>query len=186
MARSTCECGESILWKADEPLSDEFLLVALKDLPEELDHEALSQVATHGARCPCCSRLIIPIDDQELGSWAPEKAWLREGRMPRQSDMGVVAWGNYLVAQVTEAFIGNIGPLVTEIATGWVDGVAWIRVAATDADETTDAAIGDAADALDALLGGEVEIRVDRFVGLPGPEWPGYRERRIFSRWTEC
>ena len=182
MARSTCVCGETILWKADEPQSDEHLLVALKELPEELSHEALDRASTYGARCSRCGRLFFPIDDRRLGIWAPEEAWVWEGRMPRQSDMGVVGWKNYLVAQVAQAFVGNVGPVITDIATGWVDGIAWVYVAATGSDVETDAEINEAVDELHGLLGGDVEIRVDRYIGQAGPEWPGYRERRIFGR----
>jgi hypothetical protein len=37
VARSRCTCGEQVLWKADEQQSDEWLLVAKPDLPDDLN-----------------------------------------------------------------------------------------------------------------------------------------------------
>ncbi|MDH5371470.1 MAG: hypothetical protein OEX97_00840 [Acidimicrobiia bacterium] len=41
MARSRCTCGSQILWKADEPESDEYLLIPKSKLPDDLPFERL-------------------------------------------------------------------------------------------------------------------------------------------------
>lgn len=52
VARSQCTCGAQIRWKANEPESDEWALVAERDLPDELDHLSFGAVSTQGAFCP--------------------------------------------------------------------------------------------------------------------------------------
>jgi hypothetical protein len=59
VARSRCSCGEILRWKADEPESDEWILVAKPDVPDEHDHATLAAVATSAAICSGCGRLWI-------------------------------------------------------------------------------------------------------------------------------
>jgi hypothetical protein len=59
MARSRCSCGSMILWKADEARSDEWLLIAKPDLPDELDRASLVPFATQAAFCSTCGHLWV-------------------------------------------------------------------------------------------------------------------------------
>lgn len=59
VARSLCTCGAQILWKADEARSDEWVLVAKPDVPDELDRVSLAGASTTGVFCPSCGRLWI-------------------------------------------------------------------------------------------------------------------------------
>jgi hypothetical protein len=60
VARSKCRCGTQVLWKADEPASDEWVLAAKADLPDHLAD--LPARATDCAFCPECGRLWVAWD----------------------------------------------------------------------------------------------------------------------------
>lgn len=68
---SLCSCGSVIRWKADERESDEWLLAALPDLPDEFDHLSLSRVSTNAAFCPACGHLWVAWSDRVLTEYAP-------------------------------------------------------------------------------------------------------------------
>ena len=83
MARCLCTCGENVFWKADEPQSDEWLLVAKPDLPDDLNdlklkrHEAWRDAAF----CRNCGRLWIAWKDlQDLAEYVPVDAAVRPVR----------------------------------------------------------------------------------------------------------
>jgi len=57
MARSLCSCGEEILWKADEPQSDEWRLLAAPDIGG--DPWAALGAAASGAFCSNCGHLWV-------------------------------------------------------------------------------------------------------------------------------
>lgn len=63
MARSLCTCGQQIRWKADEPESDEWLLIGRPDLPDDLGWSTLQDVSTPAAFCPACGRLWVDWGD---------------------------------------------------------------------------------------------------------------------------
>ena len=52
-----CTCGHVILWKADEPQSDEWFLIARPDLTDDLD--GVFRASTGCAFCPKCGRLWV-------------------------------------------------------------------------------------------------------------------------------
>jgi hypothetical protein len=83
MARSRCTCGEVVLWKADEPQSDEWLMVAKPDLPDDLNelYEARHHVQTGAAFCSHCGRLWIAWGDGEtLAEYVPADPAVRPVR----------------------------------------------------------------------------------------------------------
>jgi hypothetical protein len=81
MARSRCTCGHEVLWKADEPQSDEWLLVAAPDVPDDLDHLSLGAVTTQAAFCPVCGRLWIAWgDDPSITEYVPADPAVRAVR----------------------------------------------------------------------------------------------------------
>lgn len=57
MARSMCTCGNVILWKANEPESDEWCLIAKPDMPDDWD--GVFRASTGCAFCPKCGRLWV-------------------------------------------------------------------------------------------------------------------------------
>jgi hypothetical protein len=66
MARSRCTCGEIVLWKADEPQSDEWLLAAKPDLPDDLNDLWLNDsTGASAAFCRNCGRLWVAWGDQQ-------------------------------------------------------------------------------------------------------------------------
>ncbi len=73
MARSRCSCGAQILWKADEPSSDELLLIQKSALPDEVDHAALLGLSAEAARCSQCGHLWVSWDRRvpKLIEYAP-------------------------------------------------------------------------------------------------------------------
>lgn len=83
MARSMCTCGAQVLWKADEPQSDEWLLVAKPDLPDDLDHVTLLGVSRQCAFCSACGRLWVAWDDgSALTEYVPADASARPVSRP--------------------------------------------------------------------------------------------------------
>lgn len=74
MARSVCTCGEQLLWKADEPQSDEYLIVRKTALPEEEDWLALRNVSSSAVVCGACRRLWIEADNGSLIEYTPSAA----------------------------------------------------------------------------------------------------------------
>lgn len=59
-----------MLWKADEPQSDEWLLIARQDLPD--DPGELVRIATAAAFCRSCGRLWIATrNSNELVEYVP-------------------------------------------------------------------------------------------------------------------
>jgi hypothetical protein len=54
MAKQRCTCGETIFWKADEPHSDEWLVVAKPELPDDLND--LNQGRSPVRRAPPCAQ----------------------------------------------------------------------------------------------------------------------------------
>ena len=69
MAKSACTCGNQILWKADEPQSDGWFLVATPDLP---DDRKVPPLATRGAFCSACGRLWVAWgEDNSLTEYVP-------------------------------------------------------------------------------------------------------------------
>jgi hypothetical protein len=67
MARSRCTCGEQVLWKADEPQSDEWLMVAKPDLPDDLN-ALRDHPPTDAAFCSHCGRLWVVWGDNEMAT----------------------------------------------------------------------------------------------------------------------
>jgi len=60
VAKTRCSCGATILWKADEPQSDEWLLVAKPDMPDDLnDPKSMLDATTDAAFCSNCGRLWV-------------------------------------------------------------------------------------------------------------------------------
>lgn len=74
MARSRCTCGSQILWKADEPQSDEYLLIRQSEVPDDLSFQSLFEVALPAALCPVCGRLWVQQEDgAELTEYVPQE-----------------------------------------------------------------------------------------------------------------
>lgn len=73
MARSLCRCGEQILWKADEPQSDEILFVAKHDLTD--DWSDLFRAARPAALCSACGRIWVAPDPKsaDLVEYLPQE-----------------------------------------------------------------------------------------------------------------
>jgi hypothetical protein len=72
VAKSRCSCGATVRWKVDEPESDEWLLVAQRDVPEDVDPPALLGVARQCALCSACGRLWVTWhDDSRLTEYVP-------------------------------------------------------------------------------------------------------------------
>jgi hypothetical protein len=70
MAKSKCTCGATILWKADEPQSDEWFLVARADVPDEIAN--LYPASTPSAFCSNCGRLWVAwTDDEQPSEYVP-------------------------------------------------------------------------------------------------------------------
>jgi hypothetical protein len=60
VAKSRCTCGATVLWKADEPQSDEWLMVAKPDMPADLnDIKLMLRATTDAAFCANCGRLWV-------------------------------------------------------------------------------------------------------------------------------
>lgn len=74
MARSQCTCGSQILWKADEPQSDEYFLIAKNKLPDPLLIQSLHDAAHHAAVCSVCGRIWVEHtgDVTELLEYVPQ------------------------------------------------------------------------------------------------------------------
>lgn len=76
-----CTCGSQVFWKADEPQSDEWLLIARKNLPD--DPVELLGVATQVAFCWSCGRLwIANRNSNELIEYVPTDPSTRAPRRP--------------------------------------------------------------------------------------------------------
>ena len=70
MARSKCRCGNVNLWKADEPQSDEWLLVPFPDIPDEA--VGVIGVGAQAAICSACGRLWVDWrGDDSLAEYVP-------------------------------------------------------------------------------------------------------------------
>jgi hypothetical protein len=82
MAKSTCRCGALLLWKSVEPQSDEWMLVAMPDVPESIG--GLMAISATGAFCPGCGRLWIGWDDSSnrLAEYVPADPATRAKRPP--------------------------------------------------------------------------------------------------------
>jgi hypothetical protein len=81
VARSRCSCGAQVLWKADEPESDEWILVSKLDLPDQLDHVALAGVSTQCAFCRNCGHLWVAWGDgRTLSEYAAVDPNVRSAR----------------------------------------------------------------------------------------------------------
>jgi len=182
MARSLCTCGTTVLWKADEPHSDEWLLIRQHDVPDDLTHEGLSTAGHQAAKCSSCGRFWIPEDPDSLMALAPEEAWIREGRNPIAEDMGDVGWGNYLVAAVAQALVGEIGQSIAGVAVEWSKPVVRLHVAMDDLDDAARDNLDEIVGELDVVLGGNIPIEVEAHVGQTDLAWSGYRHRRVFGR----
>ena len=61
MAKQRCRCGETSFWKADEPHSDEWLMVAKSEVPEDLNDFYRGPIShtTSAALCSNCGRLWV-------------------------------------------------------------------------------------------------------------------------------
>lgn len=62
MAKSRCSCGRVLLWKSDEPASDEWWLVRMADIPDE----RADDFYMHGlsaAVCPTCEHVWVQHPD---------------------------------------------------------------------------------------------------------------------------
>jgi hypothetical protein len=82
VARSLCTCGRQLLWKADEPDSDEWLLASLRDLPDDISQIWLH--ATMAVFCPDCGRLWVAwVPDGELSEYVPVDPAVRPVRPTR-------------------------------------------------------------------------------------------------------
>lgn len=79
MARSRCVCGTVLLWKADEPASDEWLLVAKATMPDALNFLTLG--GWSGVFCPTCGRLWADWGDQQLVEYVPSNPEARARRV---------------------------------------------------------------------------------------------------------
>jgi hypothetical protein len=78
-----------VLWKADEPQSDEWLMVAKPDLPDDLNdlYEARHHVQTGAAFCSHCGRLWIAWGGGEsLAEYVPADPTVRPVRDSQQSE----------------------------------------------------------------------------------------------------
>ncbi|MCP4086192.1 MAG: hypothetical protein GY745_14225 [Actinomycetia bacterium] len=173
-----------MLWKADEPLSDEWLLVRKHDIPGDLTHVGLSQAGVDAAKCSSCGRFWIPeeVEIDALVALAPEEGWIREGRMPTPADMGAVGWGNYLVAQVAQALVGEIGHDIVAVAVEWAQPAVRLHIALDRLDHAARENLDEIAAELDVVLGGNVPIEVEPHEGQTDTSWSGYRHRRVFGR----
>ena len=73
VGKSRCACGAIVLWKADEPESDEWLLARKAELPDDLaelnDPKQNYRLTTDAAFCSNCGRLWI---------------WWRDARCPAE------------------------------------------------------------------------------------------------------
>lgn len=81
MARAKCRCGAEVLWKADEPQSDKWLLIAKADMAE--DPAAFFASASAGAFCRSSGRLWVAWDDGvPLAEYVPADPEIRPVRQP--------------------------------------------------------------------------------------------------------
>jgi len=86
IAKSRCTCGAAVRWKADEEQSDEWLLVAKPDLPDDLNDlwEKQHDLQTAAAFCSNCGRLWISWgDDETLAEYVPSDPDIRPVRPSR-------------------------------------------------------------------------------------------------------
>jgi hypothetical protein len=66
VSKSRCTCGATVLWKADEPQSDEWLMLAKPDAPDDLnDLGSMLRVTTDAAFCRNCGRLWVAWDGSD-------------------------------------------------------------------------------------------------------------------------
>jgi hypothetical protein len=89
MAKSRCTCGEIVLWKADEPESDEWLLAAKPDLPDDLNDLWVEQdnALASAAFCHNCGRLWVAWDDDQApAEYVPVDPTMRPVRQKQQPD----------------------------------------------------------------------------------------------------
>ena len=79
MARSMCSCGTVILWKADESQSDEWLLIAKPDMPDDWD--GVFPASTGCAFCSNCGHLWVHWGTNEsLSEYTPVDPGVRPVR----------------------------------------------------------------------------------------------------------
>lgn len=86
MARSLCTCGNQVLWKADEPESDEWLLAALPDVPEDVNDRHWLDATAHAAFCSNCGRLWVAWSGEDLSEYVPADPTVRPARRASLSD----------------------------------------------------------------------------------------------------
>jgi hypothetical protein len=89
MAKSRCTCGEIVLWKADEPESDEWLLAAIPDLPDDLNDLYVKRrnVWTQAAFCRNCGRLWVAWADGDTpAEYVPADPAGRPRRRAQESE----------------------------------------------------------------------------------------------------
>jgi hypothetical protein len=87
MAKTRCTCGQIVMWKADEPVSDEWFVVAKPDLPDDLNDLWLERldVWTSAAFCSNCGRLWIAwAEFDELAEYVPVDPTVRPVRRARR------------------------------------------------------------------------------------------------------
>jgi hypothetical protein len=81
MARSLCSCGTQILWKADEPESDEWYLIAAAGLPDDMGQ--LLSAAQQAAFCSHCGHFWVAWDGgAEISEYAPVDHTIRPRHSP--------------------------------------------------------------------------------------------------------
>jgi hypothetical protein len=68
-----CSCGVVLRWKADERESDEWLLAAKPDLPDELSWLSLGTASTSAVFCSGCGHLWVAWNDEisDLVEYSP-------------------------------------------------------------------------------------------------------------------
>ena len=59
VAKSLCTCGRVLLWKFDEPDSDEWRMIAMPDYPEVDSFGAVLAASSAAVLCPDCGRLWV-------------------------------------------------------------------------------------------------------------------------------
>jgi hypothetical protein len=71
-------------WKADEPESDEWLLAAKPDLPDDLGWLSIVPASTTAAFCPTCGHLWVAWnnDNCDLVEYVPTDPAVRPVRRP--------------------------------------------------------------------------------------------------------
>ncbi|GIG01132.1 hypothetical protein [Catellatospora citrea] len=100
------------------------------------------------------------------------------------ADLQRLTWENHVVLAAVQASLGNIGPDVRGIAVEAGKDRVTFHVALTQRSAKGDEDIEDMLSEFEAVTGGYVRgtFALDTLVtvGDTGPEWSGYRWRRIF------